>query len=101
METEQECAVNKLIREIDSIREREQQTIQQMEAEQDRLAVLFTQRISCMRKEREELVNSMESESEAVVNKMLAASAAAAGTPAPAAAAPQVDVGGTDTSKAL
>ena len=80
METEQECAVNKLIREIDSMRQREQITIQQMEAEQDRLAVLFSQKLACLRKEREDLVNSMESENEAVVNKMLQQQQAASTT---------------------
>lgn len=71
METEEECAVNKLMREIEELRAREQTTIQQMEAEEDRLAVSFAKHIESMRKEREVIVNSMESESEAVVNRML------------------------------
>ena len=63
--------MNKLMREIEELRAREQTTIQQMEAEEDRLAVSFARHIESMRKEREAIVNSMESESEAVVNRML------------------------------
>ena len=66
-----QCTVRKLLREISDIRAREQLMIQEMEAEEDRMAVSFTRQVESMRREREAIVNSMESESEAVVNRIL------------------------------